>query len=153
MRTILLIMEKSRSIRYHFLNGPFPNPYSSTLNELAARIGVEKSRFEDNQKGCILCGQCVRVCREVVGVSAIGYKSRGYTREVATPFDGPAVNCIACGSWWKRIPPGTPISSCLPPIGLKDWNSHKVLTSPTQRLVKKRWNRHLNPSRIWIFSG
>ncbi len=74
------------------------NPYSSKLKEIAERLDVEKSRFEDDQKGCILCGQCVRVCREVVGVSAIGYKSRGYTREVATPFDGPAEDCIACGS-------------------------------------------------------
>lgn len=74
------------------------NPYSAKLKEIAERIGVEGTRFEDSQKGCILCGQCVRVCREVVGVSAIGYKKRGYTREVATPFDGPAVDCIACGS-------------------------------------------------------
>lgn len=74
------------------------NPYSAKLKEIAARIGVERSRFEENAKGCILCGQCVRVCREVVGVSAIGYKGRGYTREVATPFDGPVVDCIACGS-------------------------------------------------------
>jgi len=74
------------------------NPYSATLKEIASRVGVEKSRFKDDQKGCILCGQCVRVCREVVGVAAIGYKGRGFTKEVATPFDGPAIDCIACGS-------------------------------------------------------
>ncbi|MFH2130616.1 MAG: 2Fe-2S iron-sulfur cluster-binding protein [bacterium] len=80
------------------------NPYSSKLKEIAARMGISKSRFELEQKGCILCGQCVRVCREVVGVNAIGYKGRGYTREVTTPFEGPAIDCIACGSCSQICP-------------------------------------------------
>jgi len=74
------------------------NPYSSVLLEIADHLGIEQTRFEVTQKGCILCGQCVRVCREVVGVAAIGYKDRGYTREIATPFDEAPPDCIACGS-------------------------------------------------------
>lgn len=47
---------------------------------------------------CILCGQCVAACEEVVGVSAIGVASRGVYKKVTTPFDGPSNPCIGCGA-------------------------------------------------------
>lgn len=74
------------------------NPYHPRLLALAEEIGVQGSRFQEDVKGCILCGQCVRTCREVVGVAAIGFKGRGTTRTVATPFDKAPADCIACGS-------------------------------------------------------
>ena len=74
------------------------NTRHPVLLELAASLGVEKSRFVVEKKGCILCGMCIRTCKEVVGVSAIGYKERGRTRKVATPFDETPEDCIACGS-------------------------------------------------------
>ncbi len=74
------------------------NPKHPTLLKLAAEVGVESSRFEPDVKGCILCGQCVRTCREVVGVSAIGFQGRGATREVVTPYKEAPEDCIACGS-------------------------------------------------------
>ncbi|HPD61556.1 MAG TPA: 2Fe-2S iron-sulfur cluster-binding protein [Thermodesulfobacteriota bacterium] len=74
------------------------NPKHPTLKKIAAELGVQETRFSIDFKGCILCGQCVRTCREVVGVSAIGFKSRGHTRKVATPFDESPPDCIACGS-------------------------------------------------------
>lgn len=74
------------------------NSKHPVILKMAEKLKVEKSRFEKDIKGCILCGMCIRVCKEVVGVSAIGYKSRGFTREIATPFDGAPPDCIACGS-------------------------------------------------------
>jgi len=74
------------------------NPQHPVLKTIAETIGVEGTRFEVDFKGCILCGQCVRTCREVVGVSALGFKGRGRTRAVATPFDESPPDCIACGS-------------------------------------------------------
>ncbi|MDD4857603.1 MAG: 2Fe-2S iron-sulfur cluster-binding protein, partial [Candidatus Krumholzibacteria bacterium] len=74
------------------------NPNHRVLLEMAAGLGIERSRFGVDFKGCILCGQCVRVCREVVGVSAIGFKSRGPARSVGTPYDESPGECIACGS-------------------------------------------------------
>jgi len=74
------------------------NPQHPVLKTIAETIGVEGTRFEVDFKGCILCGQCVRTCREVVGVSALGFKGRGRTRAVATPFDESSPDCIACGS-------------------------------------------------------
>jgi bidirectional [NiFe] hydrogenase diaphorase subunit len=74
------------------------NPYHPRLHEIASELGVQASRFKEDVKGCILCGQCVRTCREVVGVAAIGFKGRGRTRTIATPFDKAPPDCIACGS-------------------------------------------------------
>ncbi|MCP4755316.1 MAG: 2Fe-2S iron-sulfur cluster binding domain-containing protein [Proteobacteria bacterium] len=74
------------------------NPHHRVIKKLAAELGIEQTRFESERRGCILCAQCVRTCREVVGVSAIGFKGRGCTREVAAPFDAPPPDCIACGS-------------------------------------------------------
>ena len=74
------------------------NPHHPVLKSIADTLGVEGTRFEVDFKGCILCGQCIRTCREVVGVAAIGFKGRGRTRAVATPFDEAPPDCIACGS-------------------------------------------------------
>lgn len=82
------------------------NSNNPKLLSLAADLGIEKSIFPVDYKGCIMCGQCVRVCREVVGVSAIGFKGRGHTREVATPFDEAPEDCIACGSCHYVCPVG-----------------------------------------------
>ena len=68
------------------------------LLKIADELGVKETRFPVEQKGCILCGQCVRTCREVVGVSAIGFSGRGITRKIATPFLEAPPDCIACGS-------------------------------------------------------
>ena len=74
------------------------NPRHPSLLKIAEDLGVQKSRFEADIKGCILCGQCIRTCREVVGVSAIGYEGRGINKRVATPFEESPPDCIACGS-------------------------------------------------------
>ncbi len=68
------------------------------LQELAERFGVEKVRFSKGESDCILCGLCVRTCQEVVGLSAIGFEGRGFTRRVCTPFDEASDPCILCGA-------------------------------------------------------
>ncbi len=71
---------------------------SPEIIELAKRLGVEETRFVKEDKGCILCGLCVKACEQVVGVSAIGFASRGPDRHVSAPFDIEAERCIGCGS-------------------------------------------------------
>ena len=80
------------------------NPKHPRLLSIAERLGVDKSRFDVEVKGCILCGQCVRTCREVVGVAAIGFESRGTQRRISTPFNEAPPDCIACGSCAQVCP-------------------------------------------------
>ncbi len=74
------------------------NPAHPKLLKIASKLDVSKTRFKVDFKGCILCGQCVRTCREVVGVAAISFSGRGQARTVVTPFDKAPHDCIACGS-------------------------------------------------------
>ena len=83
-------------------------PASKEIRELAAEYGVTSTRFEvqDPEEQCILCGLCVRVCEEVVGVRAISFGSRGTSKTIATPYMVPNQACIACGSCLTVCPTG-----------------------------------------------
>ena len=73
-------------------------PNSPELKALAASMGVTKSRFSQEEGDCILCGLCERVCREVVGQSALVLQGRGTKKMVGTPNDEANNKCIACGA-------------------------------------------------------
>jgi len=75
-------------------------PDSEVIQDMARQLGVDGTHFksEENNKKCILCALCARVCREVVGVSAISLVNRGVDRQLATPFYEPSEVCIGCGS-------------------------------------------------------
>lgn len=75
-------------------------PKATIIQELAAQYGVYESRFKTDNPDelCILCGLCVRTCREVVGVSAISMANRTPGKMVATPFNEDSAACIGCGS-------------------------------------------------------
>jgi len=75
-------------------------PAAELIKEMAAAMGVYETRFKpaDPQARCILCAQCVRTCREVVGVSAISLAHRTPGKIVATPFLEESEACIGCGS-------------------------------------------------------
>ena len=74
---------------------------------LAASLGVTDSRFAKMESECVLCGQCVRVCRNVAKVGAIDFVNRGSKRYVGTPFDLPSDECIGCGSCSYVCPTGS----------------------------------------------
>ena len=75
-------------------------PAAELIREMAAELGVYETRFLPGhpEQRCILCAQCVRTCREVVGVSAISMTYRSPKKHVATPFNEPSEACIGCGS-------------------------------------------------------
>ncbi len=73
-------------------------PNNQAIKELAKELGVEKTSFKLDDNQCMLCALCVRVCQEVVGVSAISLVNRGVDRALATPFYEPSEVCIGCGS-------------------------------------------------------
>jgi bidirectional [NiFe] hydrogenase diaphorase subunit len=81
-------------------------PDAPVLRELAAQLGVRGGRLSPKNEKCILCGQCVAVCAQVLGVAAIGFAGRGVTRKVTTPFESPSLTCLACGACTFVCPTG-----------------------------------------------
>lgn len=72
-------------------------PSSKTLQDLAAKMGIRKVRFKEQKEDCILCGLCVRMCKEQMGSGAIGFVGRGTDRKITTPFDMKSDICRQCG--------------------------------------------------------
>ncbi len=75
-------------------------PNSKDICAIAAKLGVTKSRFKtvNSNEKCMLCGHCVRVCKELIGSSAISFINRGKERAVETPFKIDSNTCIGCGA-------------------------------------------------------
>ena len=61
----------------------------------------------DNSK-CILCGQCVRACREITGVENLGLFGRGFSTVAVSAFDLPLgeSKCVSCGACVNVCPTG-----------------------------------------------
>lgn len=72
-------------------------PKSKTLQDMAANMGVNKVRFKIKDRGCILCGLCVRFCQEQMKSGGIGFVGRGTSRRVGTAFEVKPAECRSCG--------------------------------------------------------
>ena len=57
---------------------------------------------------CILCGDCVRVCSENIGMHIIDFAHRGYNMRVMPAFDRTLdqTHCISCGQCSAVCPTG-----------------------------------------------
>lgn len=64
--------------------------------------------LERNSDKCILCGLCVRVCEEKMGVTALGLVGRGFETLVMPEFGLPLQEtpCISCGQCVAVCPTG-----------------------------------------------
>lgn len=77
------------------------------IQDVARKYGARHHRFKNvRAEYCILCGLCVRVCSEVVGVQAIGFAERGVERKVVTPIQLESDTCIGCGACSFICPTG-----------------------------------------------
>ncbi|OQA85428.1 MAG: NADP-reducing hydrogenase subunit HndC [Lentisphaerae bacterium ADurb.Bin242] len=94
------------------------------LQTLARRLGVDEIRFKQLEKyepvdnsspsltrdpnKCVLCGDCVRMCREVQGIGAIDFAGRGSRARVAPAFGKglASVECVNCGQCAMVCPTG-----------------------------------------------
>jgi bidirectional [NiFe] hydrogenase diaphorase subunit len=83
-------------------------PQAPFVQELARELGAERSPFKADNPGndCILCGLCVRTCKEIVGANAIGFSKRGTQKRIGTPFEVDSDQCIACGACEYVCPTG-----------------------------------------------
>lgn len=115
------------------------------LQKYAYEYGVKETSFteiisrsllqDDNpfflrdHKYCILCGRCVRVCDEIVGVHAIDFANRGFEANIATPFDGPMIDssCVFCGNCVQVCP-----TAALMPVSRlnrgREWELERIRT-------------------------
>ncbi|MHC4182283.1 MAG: molybdopterin-dependent oxidoreductase [Planctomycetota bacterium] len=62
--------------------------------------------LEYNTNRCILCGRCVKVCKEVEGVGAIDFQNRGIKTVIGTAFNKP-LDCSFCGGCVSVCPTGS----------------------------------------------
>ncbi len=76
------------------------------VRALAAELGVPAPYVTLEANDCILCGLCVRACREIVGVGAISLTHRGMERAVSTPFQISSADCIECATCALVCPTG-----------------------------------------------
>ena len=72
-------------------------PQSKVVQDLASAHGVRQQRFKQEHEDCILCGLCVRMCKEQMMAGAIGFRGRGEDRSLGTPFDVKSDVCRFCG--------------------------------------------------------
>ena len=98
--------------------------YECKLIDLANQYDVHPERFAGEKHAiefkddhpfivrdpnkCILCGLCVRVCDEVVGVGALGLVNRGFDTVVKPNMEKPLAEsgCISCGQCVSVCPVG-----------------------------------------------
>ena len=101
-----------------------PRSSNCALQKIAHRLGVNTVRFKKLEKyqpidnsspslerdpnKCVLCGDCVRVCREIQGIGAIDFANRGSHAKVVTAFDAAIgkVECVNCGQCAAVCPTG-----------------------------------------------
>ncbi len=65
---------------------------------------------------CILCGRCVRACRELRGVGTIGFVGRSHEVEIGTAYDRSFADtgCRFCGACVEVCPSGALMDKDLP---------------------------------------
>lgn len=97
---------------------------SCVLQDLALRLGVDEIRYkqltefapldknnpslERDPNKCVLCGDCVRMCKEVQGIGAIDFTNRGAKSRVEPAFNRGIgeVECVNCGQCAAVCPTG-----------------------------------------------
>ena len=75
---------------------------------LARPVDTSNPAFDHDPNKCILCGRCIRVCHDIVGVGAIDFAFRGYDARVSPFGSKPLAQsvCQSCGECVEHCPTG-----------------------------------------------
>lgn len=94
------------------------------LQDLAQKLGVKSVRFDESPEvlpiedtnpalvrdpnKCILCGDCVRMCKEIQGIGVLDFAGRGSDVQVTPAFrkNLQDVECVYCGQCATVCPTG-----------------------------------------------
>lgn len=101
-----------------------PKSGDCRLQKIAQKLGISTVRFKKRDEfpepdyssvsiyrdpsKCILCGDCVRVCKEIQGIGVMDFANRG-AKAFVTPCFGKGigeVDCVNCGQCIKVCPVG-----------------------------------------------
>ena len=88
-------VRKNRKVIVELLIASCPN--SKVLQDMAANMGINEVRFKIKDRGCLLCGLCVRYCKEQMQSGGLGFAGRGTSRRVTTAFKVTPEECRNCG--------------------------------------------------------
>jgi len=97
--------EKVKRIRKMLIEMFLPMSPSGPILGLAQKYGVERSRFHGELTHCILCGLCVRYCREIAKENAVTFVGRGALRKI-TLVPEKAGFCASCKKCYDLCPSG-----------------------------------------------
>ena len=95
-------VRKTRKVMVELLLARCPD--SEVVKRLAQEMGVGEPRITPKNKDCLLCGLCVRMCRDRMGKGAIGFSGRGDRRVVQPAFDVQSDVCQTCGACFSICP-------------------------------------------------
>ncbi|ADL07029.1 NAD(P)-binding protein [Thermosediminibacter oceani] len=91
----------------------YANEYGVNPEKLAGEVSRYEYRDDHpfivrDPNKCILCGLCVRVCDEVMGITALGFVNRGFDTVIKPEFELPLrdTSCISCGQCVAVCPTG-----------------------------------------------
>lgn len=99
----------------------------------------------DNNK-CILCGQCVRACKEISRTENLGLFGRGFSTLPTSAFDLPLneSKCISCGACVNVCPTGALVSKVPtaknPPLAFQDESFECNVCSKKCKFTKRSIN-------------
>lgn len=111
---------------------------SCELQRLAAEYGVHQITYQGERRDgerydnnpfiirdtakCVLCGRCVRVCKEVQGCNVLEWTGRSFPSSVGTPFEEEMERsgCVFCGTCVSACPVGALTEKQLHGMGIPD---------------------------------